>query len=215
MKNRLTPYSLLLLLIATACSLNADDYNVKQVTGTTDMTVPIAYGTLRIDTILQKSNSAYLLSYLGSQTNLSYTDSIEFETRLSVDSLKDFKNSEVVLLELKSVITNELPLDAYLTMTLEDINQHPIAELVPANQTHLVTAATVDNNGNLVTAGTSNTTIQIDVSKINRIFISKYLTIRGVLKTSSTGLVNLKFNSDLRLKVNFGLRTQLNVVSNP
>lgn len=214
MKCRFVSYAFLLLIISAGCSLNTDDYNIKRVTATTDITVPVAYGALRIDTILQKTNSDYTLVYTGNLTNLGYTDSIEFETRLSVDSLKDFKDSEVLLLELKSVITNELPLDTYLTMTLEDVNQNPVVELIPSNQTRLVTAATVDANGNLLTAGTSNETIQVDATKINKIFISKYLTIRGVLKTSGTGLVTLKFNSSLRLNVNFGLRAQLKVTGN-
>lgn len=145
--------------------------------------------------------------------NIVYKDSLVLTDTLAINDIQDIDESEIELIEIKSTITNQLPLNAYVKIRLEDSNHQLIANLVPAEKVNIISAATINADGTLATAQTKEDAIAINADQFNKIFNSEYLILRAVLKTNTNGLVNLKFKSDLTLQANFGIRVKLKVAA--
>lgn len=115
---------------------------------------------------------------------------------------------------LKIGTVNEMPLDAYIQLYLMDQGKNIIDSVFTSNQTYLVTASTVDGNGELLKANLGDVQIDISTEKMNRVFQSKFLMIKAKMNTardSNGGLLNVKFKSSYKLKMTVGLLTKLNI----
>lgn len=80
----------------------------------------------------------------------------------------------------------------------------------------IVKASTVTAAGDLQTASTGEVKLDMTSEKLNKLFSSSYLLVRSKLNTSknsSGALVNVKFKSSYKLKMNVGLLAKLSIKS--
>ncbi len=136
------------------------------------------------------------------------------------DTLKvdfgDIKESSVSSSFMKISAVNQLPLDAYLQLYLTDKNYGILDSLFTTNQTYFVKSSTVTASGDLQTAGTSSSQVDISTAKLNKLFSSSYLIIRSKLNTAKDAngsLLNVKFKSTYKLKLSVGLNAKLNLTT--
>jgi len=130
---------------------------------------------------------------------------------LSVD-LGDADQSQIDSAYLKANISNELPLDANMQFILTDDKYVFIDSLLTASQTGLVKGSTVDSNGEFQTAGLVDKSIALDKDKLTKIFKAKKIIVRAKMNTSKNSggtPVDVKFKTQYKINVKFGLRTTL------
>ena len=68
--------------------------------------------------------------------------------------------------------------------------------------------------GDLSKAGTADLVLDLSADKLNKLFSSSHLIIRSKLNTTKDAngvLLNVKFKSTYKLKMNVGLMAKLNV----
>ena len=126
----------------------------------------------------------------------------------------DLSASSVILASLKVKTVNEIPLDANIQLYLADKNYHILDSIFASNQTYLVRASSVTSAGDLAKAGTSSLELEISADKLNKLFSSSHLIMRSKLNTTKDAngvLLNVKFKSAYKLKMNVGLKAKLNL----
>lgn len=128
--------------------------------------------------------------------------------------LSGAEQSQVTTAALKFKATNEMPLDANIQMYLADKNYVILDSLLANNQTYLVKASTVTGAGELQAPGTSDLKVDLATDKVNKLFSSSYLILRSKLNTTKDAngnLLNVKFKTTYKLKLNVGLLATLNI----
>ena len=126
----------------------------------------------------------------------------------------DLSASSVILASLKVKTVNEMPLDAYVQLYLTDKNYHILDSIFASNQTYIVKASSVTSAGDLAKAGTSNLELDLSADKLNKLFSSSHLIMRSKMNTTKDAngvLLNVKFKSAYKLKMNVGLKAKLNL----
>lgn len=124
--------------------------------------------------------------------------------------------SNLTSAKLKIKAVNQLPLDAYIQLYLTDKNYVILDSLLTTNQTYFVKGSTVAGSGDLQTAGTSDSMLDLSQTKINKLFTSSYLIIKAKLNTSKDtngSLLNVKFKASYTLDLKVGLYAQLNLTA--
>ena len=109
---------------------------------------------------------------------------------------------------------NQMPLDVYLQLYLADKNYVIQDSLFTTNQTYFVKSSTVTASGDLQTAGTTSSQLDLSTAKLNKLFSSNYLIVRSKLNTTKDAngsLLNVKFKSTYKLKLSVGLNAKLNL----
>jgi hypothetical protein len=134
---------------------------------------------------------------------------------LKVD-LGSISQSSVIASSLKIKTTNQLPLDANIQLYLLDKNYVILDSIFTSNQTYLVKASSVTTAGDLLTAGTSDLKLDLSTDKINKLFSSSYILVRSKLNTTKDAngtLLNVKFKTAYKLKINVGLLAKMSIKS--
>ncbi|HTH56434.1 MAG TPA: hypothetical protein VL728_10350 [Cyclobacteriaceae bacterium] len=122
--------------------------------------------------------------------------------------------SKIAEAYLKVKVSNEVPLDANIQFYLTDANYVFIDSLLATTQTNFIPGSKVDSNGELLTPGAFDQLIQIDATKLSKVFSAKKIIIKARVTTSkgATGnLPDVKFKSQYEMDVNLGLKTKLKV----
>ena len=147
------------------------------------------------------------LPLYGQASGIEMSDTIDL-------NLEDVDASQIESAEIKALITNELPLDGNIQLSLLDDNDNLIDNLLATNQTHIVKGSIVNATGDLQSAGMFDDLIVIDNAKVNKIFSAKRLVISVLLNTSknsSGNPVDVKFKSSLTIDVKVGLKAKLKI----
>lgn len=142
-----------------------------------------------------------------------YAAGINMADTLALD-LGSVDKSSVKTAGLKIVSVNQMPLDAYVQLYLTDKNYHITDSLFTSNQTYIIKGSTVTPAGDLQSATTADLSLSLTPEKVQKIFSSSYLLVRSRLNTTrdaNGALMNVKFKSAYKLKLNVGLLAQFNV----
>lgn len=132
---------------------------------------------------------------------------------LDID-LSDIKETNILDASLKITAQNEMPLDAKLQIYLLDENYTVMDSLFTENQTNVVKASTVDAAGDLAHTGVTDLQFGLSTERLSKLFISRFLLVRAVMSTArdeDNVLLNVKFRSNYRLNLNFGLLAKVNL----
>ncbi|GHN01989.1 hypothetical protein WSM22_34780 [Cytophagales bacterium WSM2-2] len=138
----------------------------------------------------------------GKASNIIIADTMDID-------FSDVDQSKIDSASLKALVTNELPLDANLQFILTTDKYVFIDSLLTASQTGVVKGSTVDGNGELKSPGVFDKSIPLVQSKVSQIFKAKKIIVRAKMNTSkdaSGAQVNVKFKSQYKINVKFGLR---------
>jgi hypothetical protein len=138
---------------------------------------------------------------------------IELGDTVDID-LEDFDASQIESAQIKALITNELPLDGDIQLYLLNENDGLIETLLTQTQTQIVKGSTVTADGDLQSAGVFDDFINLDQTKVNKIFSAKKLAFSILLNTSknsSGNQVDVKFKTDMSIDVKLGLKVKTKV----
>lgn len=131
----------------------------------------------------------------------------------SID-LSDVDQSKIDKAFLKVKVSNEVPLNANIQFYLTDASYNVIDSVLTTSQTALIPGSKVDNSGDLQTAGTFDQLIEIDATKLSKVFTAKNIIIKATVTTSKDSNGNLpdvKFKSQYKMDVNLGLKAKLKI----
>ena len=145
--------------------------------------------------------------FYGKASGISLADTMDLD-------FGELTTSSVILATLKVKTVNEMPLDANIQLYLADKDYHILDSIFASNQTYLVRASSVTSAGDLAKAGTSNLELDLSADKLNKLFSSRHLIMRSKLNTTKDAngvLLNVKFKSTYKLKMNLGLKAKLNL----
>jgi hypothetical protein len=195
------------LTLLMGCSFQADDYELSGLKANSDIALPLAFGDITIEDIIERASSAPNIIIVGNIAG-GNDDNIELIETVELD-LGDIENSEVLSGSLKISTENEMPLEATVQIDLVDENDAVIETLVPATQTNWVKAGTVDGAGNSVTKGVFNETIELDKAKMDKLFEAKSMIVTAILSTNNGGSQTVSFNKSLKIVNHYGLRIKL------
>lgn len=134
---------------------------------------------------------------------------------LKID-LGDLSESSINTAFMKINAVNQMPLDANIQLYFADKNYVILDSLLSNNQTYLVKGSSVSGTGDLMTASTSDSKIDLNTSRINKLFSSSYLIIKARLNTvkdANGTALNVKFKSDYKLKLNVGLNAKMKITT--
>lgn len=195
------------LVLLTACSFQADDYEPSGVKATTDMVLPLAFGDITIEDIIERASDAPNIVIVGpiasgNDSNIELIETVELD-------LGDIENSEVLSGSLKISTENEMPLEATVKIDLVDENDIVIETLVPPTQTNWIKAGTVNGTGDSVTKGVFDETIELDKAKMDKLFEAKSMIITAILRTNNGGSQTVAFKKALKIVNQYGLRIKL------
>ncbi len=143
----------------------------------------------------------------GHASNINLLDTIKID-------LGNVDQSSVNSAFLKTKISNELPLDARVQFYMTDDKYRIIDSLLLTSQTGLVKGSTVTQSGELQSPGLSDQLIQLEKSKVDKIFTAKYIIIRAAMNTSKDAngaLPDVKFKSKYKMSIDLGLLANLKV----
>lgn len=145
----------------------------------------------------------------GNATNIVLADTTEI-------NLSSLKETQIQQASLQANIINQIPLDANVQIYLTDKNYTVLDSLIAPNQNPLVKGSTVDQNGELKTPGTVTKNIEIESSKITKLFQSSKLIVVAQLNTSggNGGSTDVKFKSQYKLNSSFALLAKLKLSTN-
>lgn len=141
----------------------------------------------------------------GKASNIVLADTVDL-------SLSNVDQSKVETAALKALVTNELPLDAFIQFYLTDQNYHVLDSLLSPTQTNLVKGSSVTSSGDLQTAGVYDQLINLDPAKVQKIFSSKKIIVKAKMNTSkdaSGNQVDVKFKSSYKIDIKLGLQVKL------
>ncbi len=132
---------------------------------------------------------------------------------LKID-LTDVDGSRINSAFLKAKISNELPLDAKVQFYMTDVNYKILDSLLAPSQTAIIKGSTVTASGDLQAPGVYDQLIQLEKTKIDKIFTAKYIIIRALMNTSknaSGSSQDVKFKSKYKMNVDLGLLVNLKI----
>lgn len=140
----------------------------------------------------------------GNATNVVLADTAEID-------LSGLKETQIQQASLQTNITNQIPLDANVQVYLTDKNYKVLDSLIAPNQNPLVKGSAVDGNGELTTPGSVNKNIEIEATKITKLFQSSKLILVARLNTSggNGGSTDVKFKSQYKLNSSIALLAKL------
>ena len=143
----------------------------------------------------------------GHASNISLLDTVKLD-------LANFNQSTINTASLKTKVSNELPLDAKIQFYLTDDKYKILDSLLTPSQTSLIKGSTVTASGDLESPGIVDQLIELEKSKIDQIFIAKYIIIKAIMNTSKKTdgtFPNVKFKSQYKMKVDLGLLANLKI----
>lgn len=126
--------------------------------------------------------------------------------------LSKAKDTDVESGAIRSKITNQLPLDAFIQLYLTDENTLIIDSLFTTAQTAIAKASTVNSIGELVNAGVTDTEAAIPKEKLDKLFNTKKIIVKvrmNTAKDASGKQIDVKFKSSYKMNVVFGLNAKL------
>lgn len=141
----------------------------------------------------------------GHASNILVQDTVDLDW-------SDVDQSQIEKAALKLKLTNEMPLDGSVQFFLTDKNYVVLGTLLSDTQTNVIKGSTVNATGDLQTAGVYDNTIELDKTKIDRIFEAVHIIIVANLSTSrdaAGNFPNVKFKADYRLSIEAGILTNL------
>jgi len=142
-----------------------------------------------------------------------HASNINLSDTLKVD-LQDFDQSTINTASLKIKISNELPLDANVQFYLTDGTYKILDSLLAPSQTSIIKGSTVTTSGDLESPGLVDQLIEIEKSKIDQLFIAKYIIVNAIMNTSKKAdgsFPDVKFKSQYKMKVDLGLLANLKI----
>ena len=138
--------------------------------------------------------------YLG-VSGFEYRDTLEFPEEV-------FDN--VVEANMKTIITNELPVDINVQAYFLDENYEVIDSLYD-DYTALVASSQVDGNGEMVSSTVANADTELDEEKTNRLKPSKYIVTSTRFSTANNGTTAAKFYSNAKVGIKLGVIAKVRV----
>ncbi len=145
----------------------------------------------------------------GQATGISLLDTL----KVDFGSLNE---SSITTSSLKIKTVNEMPLDASIQLYFADQSYHILDSVFTSAQSYLVKASDVTIGGELLKASSTDLKVDISAEKANKLFSSSYLIIRSKMSTAKDAngtLLNVKFKSGYKLKMNVGLLAKMNIKS--
>jgi hypothetical protein len=129
--------------------------------------------------------------------------------------LTSINQTQIEKATLQTKITNELPMDAFIQLYLVDKNSVVLDSLISSNQNPIVKGSTVDANGDLKTAGIANKSIDLESTKVTKLFQSAKLILVAKLNTSggNGGSLDVKFKSQYKLTSSIALLTKIRLTT--
>ena len=130
--------------------------------------------------------------------------------------LGQVNSSDVQVAAMKTKITNELPLDAFIQIYLADSKALILDSIFTTAQRAIVVGSKVTATGDLQTAGVYDNEISLSVDKINKLFTAKKLILKSIMNTAKDAngaTIDVKFKSSYKMNLNIGLRVQLKINS--
>lgn len=145
---------------------------------------------------------------------------ISLNDTLDISLGEDLNETDVEKALVKVNVVNEFPVNANVQLYFTDENYAIIDSLFPENQTNVVKAAKVDDNGDPVTngAGEYDELIEIDQDKFDNLMKASHILLKADLSTTrneDNTYPNVKFKSGYRVYINLGIQTKLNLSIKP
>lgn len=143
----------------------------------------------------------------GHASNINLLDTVKLD-------LSDADESSINSAKLKVKILNELPLDANVQFYMTDAKYKILDSLLIPSQTILIKGSTVTASGDLQSPGVFDQLIQLEKTKLDKIFTSQYIIIRAVMNTSKNAdgtFPDVRFKSKYKMKVDLGLLINLKI----
>lgn len=141
----------------------------------------------------------------GHASNIILKDTVDLDW-------SDVDQSQIESASLRLKLVNELPLDGALQLVLTDDNYAVIETLLAAEQTNIIKGSSVNASGELVSAGVYDSSIELALEKIKKIFEARHLILLANLSTSKDSggnLPDVKFKSNYTLSINAGMQAKL------
>ena len=191
-----------------------DDYDISGIKTKANFVLPLTFGGITIEDIVGRQYSIPGIVVdngtqiaIGSDRNIVLDDSVDLD-------LQDIENSEIVSGFLKVSTENEMPIEGLIQLYLLDANNQKIDSLVAFDKRAWIKSSTVDASGNLLTKGIFDENIELDKTKLDKLFDAKRLIIKTRLNTPKDANGNypvVTFKSTYKLFNHYGINVVLKI----
>jgi hypothetical protein len=138
--------------------------------------------------------------YLG-VSGFEYRDTLDFPEEV-------FDN--VVEATMKTIITNELPVDINVQAYFLDENYEVIDSLYD-EYTPIVTSSEIDGNGEVVSSSVADTDTELNEEKTARLKPARHIVTSTRFSTANNGLTAAKFYSSMKVGIKLGVIAKVRV----
>jgi hypothetical protein len=161
------------------------------------------------DTSKLKVNMHVEVPLFGHASGIILSDTIDID-------LTDQDGSTLENAFLRANIVNEIPLDAHLQLYLLDNTNKVLDSLIAPTDSNIIKGSQVNAAGELQSPGLYNQEIALAKSKLDKVFQSDKIIVKATVSTSKGStdtLPDVKFKTQYRMDIKFGLRATLKLTS--
>lgn len=141
----------------------------------------------------------------GRMKNYTFIDTLDQDLEDIFDAVES--------VTLRSIITNQLPVDGLIQMYFADENYLILDSISVDKGTQILIAAPVDANGNVTNKTKQVSDFVLSTDKIERIKTTKHLIIKSTLNTADNGSVAARLYEDYTLDIKLGIIAKVNLSS--
>ena len=193
--------------MVTDISLNRDNSNIVDVLDLNPS--GIAYQMI-IET--NPAGNTGDMNFINSDSKIDVTMDVDVPmygsvSGFSIEDTLDFALDSINVLQsatLRAIIENEFPVDVDVQLYFVDENYTVIDSLF-SNGERLVQSSTIDANGDLVSATTSENDIVVSEDKLDNLMNSSKIILHASLETGNGGTQDAKFYTHYEMNINLGI----------
>jgi hypothetical protein len=143
------------------------------------------------------------------------TSLLEFVDTMDMDLSDLTKNTDKIKsATIHSSFENGMPFDLSMQAILTDLNYNSVDTLFTDSDQPVISSGPINSAGKVSSTTKKDIDVFFDSSRTGKLKKVKYVIVKGSIITSNHGADFVKFYSDYLLKMNFGIKTELEIKEN-
>ncbi|HFB99597.1 MAG TPA: hypothetical protein ENJ53_02220 [Phaeodactylibacter sp.] len=133
-------------------------------------------------------------------------------SNFAVEEINEFDASfldDVESAKFKLITENGMPVEAGVQVYFLDANNVVLDSLFSGGNQNLIPAAQVDSDGKVTASGMGNETVEINEARLQNFRNATQISIKGLVSTTDTGSVAVKFYTDYEMSFKLGVEAKL------
>lgn len=187
--------------VTSTISLNRDNSNIEQLF-TTDLT-KMTYSVRLLTNPDSLAHDNYFLDTSGISVDYDFSlpmnltvEGLVLQDTIDFDLVSDSTDLTIEDLQIHITTDNGMPVEVGLQVYFADENYTILDSLYADGETKILESGDLDQNKRVIAPAHTESVIDLDQDKIDKILDAKFAFIKGTVETSQAGTENVRFYTD-------------------